>query len=208
MNTNNCDVSPMKQQLSKGIQQITNDLQHSLEILGNENENYCLLGKLEEIKSKFFQMESVAASFYLNCYLSAFTDKYEDLSVCVQRLSDRRHGALIMIQRHDPLESFIQKGTAIGATLTPALIEAIFYPGNPLHDGAVLIYGNQIVSAANVLPLTTAVIRGKLGTRHRAALGLTEQSDALVLVVSEETGRISFALDGKLHPIATAESLH
>lgn len=207
MDATNCDVSPIKQQLSKGIQQITNELQHSLEILGNEN--YCLLGKLEEIKNKFIQMESIAASFYLNCYLSAFTDKYVDLSVCVQRLSDRRHGALIVVQRCDPLDSFIQKGTAIGATLTPALLETIFYPGNPLHDGAVLVCGNQIVSAANVLPLTTAVIsEKKLGTRHRAALGLTEQSDALVLVVSEETGRVSFALDGKLHPIVTAQSLH
>ncbi|WHY77889.1 sporulation-specific diadenylate cyclase CdaS [Neobacillus sp. WH10] len=207
MNGTNCDFSPMKQQLSEGIQHITDELQHSLDTL--DNENYCLLAKLEEIKDKFIQMEAVASSFYLNCYLSAFTNKYVDLSICVQRLSDRRHGALIVVQRRDPLDSFIQKGTAIGATLTPALLEAIFYPGNPLHDGAVMICGNQIVSAANVLPLTTAVIIGKkLGTRHRAALGLTEQSDALVLVVSEETGRVSFAIDGKLHPISTSQSLH
>ena len=153
-------------------------------------------------------MESVAASFYLNCYLSAFTDKFEDLSVCVQRLSHRNHGALIVVERGDPLDPFIQKGTDVGAILTPALLEAIFYPGNPLHDGAVLIRANQIVSAANVLPLTTAVISGKkLGTRHRAALGLTEQSDALVLVVSEETGRVSFALNGKLYPINTTQPL-
>lgn len=85
------------------------------------------------------------------------------------------------------------------------MLEAIFYPGNPLHDGAAIVHGNHIVSAANVLPLTNKVIIGKkLGTRHRAALGLSEQSDALVLVVSEETGRVSFALDGKLYPIATA----
>ncbi|WP_082174352.1 sporulation-specific diadenylate cyclase CdaS [Bacillus sp. FJAT-27231] len=207
MKTTNCDFSPMKQQLSKGIQHITNELQYSLEVL--DNENYCLLSQLEEIKNKFIQMESVAASFYLNCYLSAFTDKYADLSICLQRLSDRHHGALIVIQRRDPLESFIQKGTVVEAALTPALLEAIFYPGNPLHDGAVIIYGNQIVSAANVLPLTTAVIGDKkLGTRHRAALGLSERSDALVLVVSEETGRVSFALDGKLHPIITVQSLH
>ncbi|QED49457.1 sporulation-specific diadenylate cyclase CdaS [Cytobacillus dafuensis] len=204
--TKNCDFSPMKQLLSEKIQQITNELQQSLEILGNENK--CLLGKLEEIKEKFIKMESVAASFYLNCYLSAFTDKYADLSICVQRLSDRRHGALIVVERSDPLDPFIQKGTAIGATITPALLEAIFYPGNPLHDGAVLIRNNHIVSAANVLPLTHAVIgEKKLGTRHRAALGLTEQSDALVLVVSEETGRVSFTLNGKLYPVTTAGSL-
>lgn len=207
MNFTACDISPLKQQLSNGIKQITNELQHSLEVLGNEN--YCLLGNLEDIKENFIRMESVAASFYLNCYLSAFTDRYEELSVCVQRLSNRRHGALIAVERRDPLDPLIQKGTTVSAILTPALLETIFYPGNPLHDGAVLIRANQIVSAANVLPLTTSVISGKkLGTRHRAALGLTEQSDALVLIVSEETGRVSFALNGKLYPINTKYSLH
>jgi diadenylate cyclase len=203
VNDTNCDFSPMKQQFSIKIQEITNELQHSLEVLGNEN--YCLLGNLEAIKEKFIEMESVAASFYLNCYLSAYTDKFEDLSATVQWLSERRHGALIVVERCDLLESFIQKGTPVKAILTPALLEAIFFPGNPLHDGAVLIRGNQIVSAANVLPLTTKVIsERKLGTRHRAALGLTEQSDALVLVVSEETGKVSFAINGKLYPINTA----
>ena len=97
MNPMNCDFSPMKHQLSEEIQQITNELQHSLLTLNNEN--YCLLGNLNEMKEKFIQMESVAASFYLNCYLSAFTDKFEDLSVCAQRLSHRSHGALIVVER-------------------------------------------------------------------------------------------------------------
>jgi diadenylate cyclase len=202
----NCDFSPMKQQLSNGIQQITNELQQSLKVLGNEN--YCLLGNLEAIKEKFIHIESIAASFYLNCYLSAFTDKYEDLSISVQRMSERRHGALIVVERSDSLDPFIQKGTPIKAILTPALLETIFYPGNPLHDGAVLIRANEIVSAANILPLTPADIREKkLGTRHRAALGLTEKTDALVLVVSEETGNVSFALNGNLYPINTSYSL-
>jgi diadenylate cyclase len=203
VNDTNCDFSPMKQQFSTKIQEITNDLQHSLEVLGNEN--YCLLGNLEAIKEKFIKMESVASSFYLNCYLSAYTDKFEDLSTSVQWLSERRHGALIVVERCDPLDSFIQKGTPVQAILTPALLKTIFFPGNPLHDGAVLIRSNQIVSAANVLPLTAKVIsERKLGTRHRAALGLTELSDALVLVVSEETGKVSFAINGKLYPINTA----
>jgi len=154
----NCDFSPMKQQLSEGIQNITYELQHSLRELGNDN--YCLLGNLEEIKKKFIQMESIASSFYLNCYLASFTEKYNDLSICVQHLSNQRHGALIVVERLDPLDPFINKGTAIEATLSPALLESIFYPGNPLHDGAVLIRANQIVSAANVLPLTKKVITG------------------------------------------------
>ena len=92
--------------------------------------------------------------------------------------------------------------------MSPSLLESIFYPGNPLHDGAVLVRENQIVSAANVLPLTKTVISGKkLGTRHRAAIGLSEQSDALVLVVSEETGKISFAFGGKLYPVNTTRTI-
>jgi diadenylate cyclase len=202
----NCDFSPMKQQLTEGIQHITHELQHSLAVLGDEN--YCLLGNFEKIKEQFIQMESLAASFYLNCYLSSFTDKYIELSTCVQNLSTRRHGALIVVERQDSLDDIIQKGTYIGATLSPALLESIFYPGNPLHDGAVLVRENLIMSAANVLPLTKTVITGKkLGTRHRAALGLSEQSDALVLVVSEETGKISFAFNGKLYPISKTPTI-
>jgi diadenylate cyclase len=202
----NCDFSPMKQQVSIGIQQIAYELQDSLRKLGNED--CCFLGNLEEIKKKFIQIESIAASFYLNCYLASFTEKYNDLSICVQHLSNQRHGALIVVERLDSLDPFILKGTAIGATISPALLESIFYPGNPLHDGAVLVRANEIVSAANVLPLTKTVTDGeKLGTRHRAALGLSEQSDALVLVVSEETGRISFAFNGKLYPLSTTGTI-
>jgi diadenylate cyclase len=109
-----------------------------------------------------------------------------------------------VIQRGDPLDSLIQPGITIGAELTHSLLESIFFPGNPLHDGAVLVSQNQIVSAANVLPLSDMSTGGKkLGTRHRSALGLSERSDALVLVVSEETGRVSFAMNGKLYPINT-----
>ena len=92
--------------------------------------------------------------------------------------------------------------------MTNSLLESIFYPGNPLHDGAVLIKGDKIYSAANVLPLSNVVLGGKkLGTRHRAALGLSEKSDALVLVVSEESGIISFAIDGSLFSISVTISL-
>ena len=76
----NCDFSPMKQQLSEGIQNITKDLQHSLSSLGDEN--YCLLGNFEKIKKQFIQMESLASSFYLNCYLASFTDKYSRIIYC------------------------------------------------------------------------------------------------------------------------------
>ncbi|WP_026694200.1 sporulation-specific diadenylate cyclase CdaS [Peribacillus kribbensis] len=202
----NCDFSPMKEEIIKGIEHIMAELQGSIKILGNEHQ--CLLGRLEHIRKDFLQIEYSAATFYLNCYLSAFTDKFKELSISLQYLSKHRFGALIVIERSDPLEGLIQKGTPVGAELSSVLIETIFYPGNPLHDGAVIVQGNQIVSAANVLPLTQqAVTEKKLGTRHRAALGVTEMCDALVLIVSEETGKVSFALNGKLFPISDVQSL-
>ncbi|MGV3465723.1 MAG: sporulation-specific diadenylate cyclase CdaS [Heyndrickxia sp.] len=200
MEAKNCDFSPMKQELESGLQHLIAHLQSNLAQL--KGEDYCLLNCLEEAKNQLADIEAMAASFYLNCYLSAFTDTYEDLSISVQHLSKQRHGALIVVERSHSLDPIIQKGTPMEAVVTPKLLEAIFYPGNPLHDGAVLIRGNVVVSASNVLPLTKRKIgKEKVGTRHRAALGVTEQSDALALVVSEETGKISFALEGKLYPI-------
>ncbi|KAB7704097.1 hypothetical protein F9802_18900 [Bacillus aerolatus] len=202
MNQGDCDLSPMKQTLKEDIQQVIMALQNNLDAMDDESD--CLLGNFEKIKEKFVHIEMTAATFYLNCYLSPFTDKYLELSLCVQNMSIRRHGGLIVIQRKDALDSLIQPGVLIRAELTHSLLESIFFPGNPLHDGAVMVSNNQIVSAANVLPLSdTAASDQTLGTRHRAALGLSERSDALVLVVSEETGKISFAFSGNLYPITT-----
>ena len=197
-----CDFSPMKQTLKEDIGQVITALQSNLEAM--DNDNNCLLGNFEKIKEEFLTIEMKAAKFYLNCYLSPFTDKYPELSTCLQHMSKLRHGGLIVIQREDSLESLIKPGIRIGAELTHSLLESIFFPGNPLHDGAVLVSLNEIVSAANVLPLSDVYTGDKkLGTRHRAALGLSERSDALVLVVSEETGRVSFAFNGNSYPIAT-----
>lgn len=200
MSHRNCDFSLMYQTLKEGIHQVIMELQSNLEAL--ENKSNCILRDFEKVKERFTQLEMTAASFYLHCYLASFTEKYLDLSTSVQNMSERRHGGLIVIQREDTLDSLIQSGIPLKANLTHSLLESIFFPGNPLHDGAVLIQGNQIVSAANILPLSHRFIgEKKMGTRHRAALGLSEQSDALILVVSEETGKISFALGGEFYPI-------
>ena len=195
------DLSQLKNKLMENLENISADINKGIKTLNNDS--YCVLGELKDLKDKFEQVETMAASFYLNNYLSPYTDKYLEISTCIQHLSHQRHGALIVIERKDSIESLIRAGTVIGATLTNSLLESIFYPGNPLHDGAVLIKGDKIYSAANVLPLSNIVSGGKkLGTRHRAALGLSEKSDALVLVVSEESGIISFAIDGSLFPIS------
>jgi diadenylate cyclase len=202
----NCDISPMKEQLKQQLRHISAEIECSLDTLDND-ENNCLLSRFDEIREAFKQVESIAASFYLQCYLSSFTNHYLDLSICIQHLSERRHGALIVIQRNDLLDMFMHSGIMLEATLTYSLLEAIFYPGNPLHDGALLIQSDRIVSAANVLPVSNITVEKKLGTRHRAAIGLTERSDALVLVVSEETGNASFAYKGILHPINSLDPM-
>ncbi|GGG26111.1 sporulation-specific diadenylate cyclase CdaS [Paenibacillus abyssi] len=197
----NCDMSPVKEQLKADLQQLVTRMETCLADL--DDENYCLLQKFEDIRETFVHSEAIASSFYLQCYLSPYTDKYMDLTMTLRNLAERRFGALIVVERKIPLEPLIHSGTQIDAALTYFLLESIFNPGSPLHDGAVLIRADKIISAANVLPLSASLPgMEKIGTRHRAALGLSEKSDALVLVLSEETGRASFAIDGKLYPIS------
>ncbi|MCM3004390.1 sporulation-specific diadenylate cyclase CdaS [Priestia koreensis] len=193
-------TASIKEMLERNLNEISLEAHQLASSLNTKD--HCLLCDFEEMYKLFIDIQSVASSYYLQQYLSPFTSHHPMLSIAIHHMSERYHGALIIIERDTNLDIFIQRGIPIEAPLNSLLLEAIFYPGNPLHDGAVLIRGNHIVSAANVLPLSSiAVTNKKLGTRHRAAIGLSEQTDALVLVVSEETGRISFALDGTLYPI-------
>ena len=119
------------------------------------------------------------------------------------RLSARQHGALIILQRLDNLDELIQSGVQMNARVTPELLLQIFYPNTPLHDGGVIIAGSSIVAAACVLPLSASGILNRsperqMGLRHRAALGTSETSDAIALVISEETGAISIAHAGRM----------
>ena len=126
-------------------------------------------------------------------------DLIEDLHKTILRLSRRRVGALIVFEQKTGLGDIISTGTAIEGLVSGALIENIFEPNTPLHDGAVVCRGSTLVAAACFLPLSEETgISRELGTRHRAALGVSSVSDCLVLVVSEETGAISMAHDGKL----------
>ena len=111
----------------------------------------------------------------------------------------RKEGALIVFERETALSDIAETGTIIDARLSQELIDNIFYKGSPLHDGAAIIRNDRILAAGCVLPLTENTNLSKdLGTRHRAGIGVSETSDALVLIVSEETGIISMAMDGKL----------
>ncbi len=119
------------------------------------------------------------------------------------RLSARQHGALIILQRADNLDDYVRTGVRLHAAVTPELLLQIFYPNTPLHDGAVIVANNQVVAAACVMPLSASGILNRsperqMGLRHRASLGISEASDAVAVVVSEETGSISIAHSGRM----------
>jgi diadenylate cyclase len=123
----------------------------------------------------------------------------DEVVTAVSTLSVKRIGALIVFERENGLEDIIQTGTEMNAVVTSALIGTIFYKGTPLHDGAVIIRADKIVAGGCTLPLTASPrVDATVHTRHKAALGMSEESDAVVVVVSEETGTVSIAVDGKL----------
>ena len=119
--------------------------------------------------------------------------------IAVESLAHERTGALIVMEGETGLEEYIETGERVDAKVSARLLTTIFFPGTPLHDGAVIVRGDQIVAAGCVLPLTARTLAdSSLGTRHRAAAGITEQNDALAIVVSEETGIISVARNGRI----------
>ncbi|MDP6849455.1 MAG: diadenylate cyclase [Planctomycetota bacterium] len=120
--------------------------------------------------------------------------------MAAQRMAKERIGALIAFEREVSLAPYRENAVLVDAPVSSILLETIFFPGNPLHDGAVVIRNDEIVSAACLLPLADAGRElGRLGTRHRAALGLSEETDAVTLVVSEETGQVSLCTAGVIH---------
>jgi diadenylate cyclase len=135
-------------------------------------------------------------SFFASSSKRAVAD---EIGEAVTRLSRNGTGAIIVVERDVSLDQYIETGTVMLATISADLLTTIFTPYSPLHDGAVIIRGDQIVGAGSVLPLTQFPVTDKsLGTRHRAALGLSEETDAMVVVVSEETSKISIAERGML----------
>src|SRR5580765_7438716 len=150
------------------------------------------------------ELRHALALFGRTRYFRSFlrSDHYGSLGEvvrAVETLAGRRHGALIALERNTGLRNFVETGTSIDAKVSAELLVTLFSPGSPLHDGAVIIHEDTVVAAACILPLSanprTAV---SMGTRHRAALGLSEETDAAVIVVSEQTGGISVAFRGRM----------
>ena len=128
-----------------------------------------------------------------------FKESMEDILSAVEKLSNDKTGALIVIERKIGLRSYIESGVALDAVLSYELLVTLFSRELPLHDGAAIVQNNRIAAAACFLPLTVKPrLSQDLGTRHRAALGISEETDAVVIVVSEETGSLAFARDGQI----------
>ena len=138
-------------------------------------------------------------------------EQRENIEVIIQtaeRLSDVRIGALIALEQTIQLQEAVESGIVVDCEATPEMLETIFFPNNAIHDGGVIIKGDRIAYAACIFPLTQRQDLNKsLGTRHRAAIGLTEETDAVVVAVSEETGSVSYAYKGQLVRNLTLEEL-
>ncbi|MCU1304798.1 MAG: hypothetical protein JWQ87_5082 [Candidatus Sulfotelmatobacter sp.] len=135
-------------------------------------------------------------------------DSYDDIVLAANLFSQHQTGALIVIEREIGLRTYIESGVAMDARLSYDLLATIFRPSAPLHDGAVIIQKDRLAAAACFLPLSmNPVLSTQLGTRHRAAIGITEETDAIAVIVSEESGAISMAVGGKIERDLTVEQL-
>lgn len=130
----------------------------------------------------------------------------DEIAGAVETLAARRTGALIVVERATGLRHYTELGVGIDALVSADLLVSLFQPASPLHDGAVIVQGNRVVAAACFLPLSrNPHLSRSLGTRHRAALGVTEEADAVAVAVSEETGRVSLTVEGHMESFADAE---
>lgn len=136
---------------------------------------------------------------FLNFASAEELKSLEEIVRAAVSLANRKIGALIVIERDTSLKDFVEIGTSLDARVSKELLLSIFHPTSPIHDGAVIIKGNRVAAAGCFLPITlSSELSKSLGTRHRAGIGLTEETDALAIIVSEETGLISVGLGGKI----------
>jgi diadenylate cyclase len=149
------------------------------------------------------------ARFFRYFQRASGTDEtIQELVVAATTLSARRIGAIIVIERQIGLRNYIEGGIPLDALITYDLLASIFHPGSPLHDGAAIVHGDRVAAAACFLPLSVNPrVSRDLGTRHRAAIGLTEENDAVAIVISEETGIVSLAIEGEVERDFNAETL-
>jgi len=188
------------------LEDLKRSLTHLCEILPSSKQCTHLGNHFQavfELREGFNRLEQGLLQTHLKCCLSSNTKIPGEVVLATSKLSARRHGAIIVIEQEDNLDEYLQDGVFIDAAVNAPIIESIFYPGSQLHDGAVFIRNTRIIKAGCLLPFApvpSGIEALGLGTRHQAAVGLSHVSDAVVIVVSEEKGWISLALQGRLYP--------
>ncbi len=171
-----------------------------------------LLARVTKLRDTLDEVEKSLQEKHLSCCVFPQLQGAGEVVRAIYQLSASRIGALIAVEREMSLEDYVKSATLLNAQLSAPLLLSLFYPGNPLHDGAVIIRRDRVLAAGCILPLSAdhTTFRDKgLGTRHRAAVGLSQVSDAIVFIVSEQTGKISMALGGQLfhdHPKLTVNN--
>ncbi len=162
-----------------------------------------VLAGVSGVHAALNRLENTVQSAHLACCVLPCLEAPDELALALARLSGAGIGALVVIEQQRNLDEYIARGTRLDAELSASLLESLFYPGSTLHDGAVIVRGTRIMAAGVFVPLAAErrdPAHGRpLGARHRAALGLSRLTDALVFVVSEQTGDVSVALRGMLH---------
>ena len=159
------------------------------------------------------EIRRALSRFGRNLSLMKFTSHnpkavYDDIVMAAEYFSQNRIGALMVVERQSGLQTYVESGIPLDAKLSYDLLVSIFRPGSPLHDGAAIIQGSRVAAAGCFLPLSiNPLISKQLGTRHRAAIGISEESDSLVVLVSEETGSISVASTGSIETNLTPDDL-
>lgn len=170
---------------------------------------YAIFGLIVVFQNEIrFALSKLGRKLTFSRMSQAMAESYDDIVLAANLFSQNQTGALVVIEREIGLRTYIESGVPLDATLTYDLLATIFRPSAPLHDGAVIVRGNRIAAAACFLPLSmNPVLSTQLGTRHRAGIGITEETDAIAVIVSEESGAISLAVAGSIERDITVEYL-
>jgi uncharacterized protein (TIGR00159 family) len=171
--------------------------------------NEKLLLQITRLRDALCEIQKSMQEKHLTCCIFPRFHGALEIARAMRELSIRRIGALIVLEQEIGLDDYVRTGTLLNAELSTSLLLSLFYPGNPLHDGAVIIRGTSVVAAACVLPLSADHTPFKLkgmGMRHRAGVGLSQVSDAVVFIVSEETATISMVIEGQLFEMNLGDS--
>lgn len=207
------DISDLEETPSGAAGEVWNSLRATLDGIGEklEQQRECsqtelLLSEMASAHRALHDVERALQASHLACCIFPRVQAPAEVALALGHLSARRTGALIAFEQQDNLDPYAASGTVVDAQLSAGLLESLFYPGNQLHDGGVIVRGSRIVSAGAFFPIAAEhrdAVHGRLlGARHRAALGLSRLTDALLFIVSEETGVISLAANGSLlHPV-------